>query len=124
MTENYFIFIETPLVMKTLKIVTMNIRQQPFKSAMKWYPNERVIRLNFIALSTQNILPVLIFICFQPRIFLADRKTGKMIDRVYETPLFLVFHHGNAYEKDGNIVMDLSAYPNAKVSQLIKQSVL
>ena len=91
MTDNYFVFVECPLILNSLKLMTMNLRQEPYSSAMEWFPKERA------------------------RILLADRKTGKMIDRIYEAPAFFTFHHGNAYEKDGHIIMDLCAFPNADV---------
>ena len=46
---------------------------------------------------------------------LADRKTGKLIETIYEAPPFFSFHHGNAFEKDGHIIIDLSHYENGKI---------
>ena len=44
-----------------------------------------------------------------------ERSTGKRLDTIYEAPGFFCFHHGNAYEKDGHIVVDLSLYDDGKV---------
>jgi len=41
-----------------------------------------------------------------------------MIDTVYEAPAFFTFHHGNAYEKDGHLIIDLSHYEDIKVQDL------
>jgi len=46
---------------------------------------------------------------------LADRKTGQVLPQIFEAPSFFVFHHGNAYEKDGNVIMDLSHFNDATV---------
>lgn len=46
---------------------------------------------------------------------LAERATGKLVPQIYEAPTFFTFHHGNAYEKDGYLVMDLSYYNDATV---------
>ncbi len=46
-TENYFIFIELPIVMNPLKLLSINLRQQAFSSAMEWYPKERVSLLSY-----------------------------------------------------------------------------
>ncbi len=46
---------------------------------------------------------------------LADRATGKIVPQIYEAPPFFTFHHGNAYEKDGYLIMDLSYYSDATV---------
>ena len=46
---------------------------------------------------------------------LADRATGKMVSQIYEAPSLFTFHHGNAYEKDGYLIMDLSYYNDATV---------
>ncbi|EFX64845.1 hypothetical protein DAPPUDRAFT_333779 [Daphnia pulex] len=83
-TENYFVFIEYPLIANTAKLLTMNLRQKAFDSSLDWTPNEHT------------------------RIILCERKTGDLVETVYETPPFFSFHIGNCYEKDGYLVMDLS----------------
>lgn len=52
------------------------------------------------------------------RIDLAERKTGKLVETSYEAPPFFCFHHGNAYEKDGYLIMDLSICKDLSVSIL------
>lgn len=47
---------------------------------------------------------------------LADRKTGEVLKTVYETKALFCFHHGNAYEEENHVVMDLCSYDDAKVS--------
>lgn len=46
---------------------------------------------------------------------LADRKTGEVLKTMYETKAFFCFHHGNAYEKDNHVIVDLCYYDDAKV---------
>lgn len=47
---------------------------------------------------------------------LADRKTGKVVDTIYEAKPFFCYHHANAFEKDGHVVMDLCTYDDPAVS--------
>lgn len=42
MTENYFVFVESPLVLNLLKFLTSRFRQVPMMFAFDWFPNERV----------------------------------------------------------------------------------
>ncbi|MFZ1401188.1 MAG: carotenoid oxygenase family protein, partial [Candidatus Promineifilaceae bacterium] len=43
-----------------------------------------------------------------------DRSSGAVVTQA-ETDAFFVFHQLNAYEQNGEIIMDLAAYPNASV---------
>ncbi|MFC7141189.1 carotenoid oxygenase family protein [Halosimplex aquaticum] len=48
------------------------------------------------------------------RFHVLDRETGERIATATADPWF-VFHHANAFEADGELVVDLVAYPNADV---------
>ncbi len=48
------------------------------------------------------------------RIFLVDRATGETSGPIVTDPFF-AFHHVNAYEADGEIVVDVSVYPDAAI---------
>ena len=41
---------------------------------------------------------------FQPKFVIVNRKTGEQVNAhvKYEAEQFVVFHHANAYEEDGN----------------------
>jgi len=48
------------------------------------------------------------------RFYVLDRETGERVATAAADPWF-VFHHVNAFEADGELVVDLVAYPNADV---------
>ena len=52
----------------------------------------------------------------QTRFLVVNRKTGQQLKTVYEAQGFFTFHHGNAYERDGHLVVDMATYNNGKVS--------
>lgn len=47
MTDNYFVLAEMPMTTNVVKLLSMNLRQQAFDSAMEWLPKENV-RLNYL----------------------------------------------------------------------------
>ena len=92
MSENYFIIAEQPLVLDLLGLFTSMIRRKPVSSTLKWYPNEKV---RFIVIS---------------------RSSGKQISEFeYLADPFFVFHHINAFEDSGHLVLDLCCYDDASV---------
>jgi carotenoid cleavage dioxygenase-like enzyme len=50
-------------------------------------------------------------------------KNGEPHPVVYETEKLFVFHHANAYEEDGHIVVDVSAYNSADVRLIFQQRI-
>lgn len=46
----------------------------------------------------------------QTLIHLIDRKTGKVVETKYYTGVMIVYHHVNAFEDDGHVVVDVIAY--------------
>uniref|UniRef100_A0A8D3C034 Uncharacterized protein n=1 Tax=Scophthalmus maximus TaxID=52904 RepID=A0A8D3C034_SCOMX len=86
MTENYFIFIEQPLKLDILRMATAYMRGVSWASCLKFCPEENTL------------------------IHLIDRKTGKVVETKYYTGVMIVYHHVNAFEDDGHVVVDVIAY--------------
>jgi len=98
-TDNYFIFAECPVSMPVLKILAMNMTRKSIEENFTFYPDRKT------------------------RFVVIERKTGKLIDTTYEAPPFFTFHHGNAYEKDGHLIVDLSHYNDIKIiSDLLRKN--
>ncbi|XP_068250106.1 carotenoid-cleaving dioxygenase, mitochondrial-like [Palaemon carinicauda] len=85
MTEKYFIFVEMPLVISLGKLIYNHITKEAFIGAFQWYPEEKT------------------------HFRVVDRRTGRQIPTRYSTEAFVTFHQTNAYEKDGQLVVDLTA---------------
>jgi len=49
----------------------------------------------------------------RPRFLVVDRRTGEHVATVPTDPFF-VYHHANAYERDGAVVLDCVAYPDGR----------
>ncbi|XP_060569813.1 carotenoid-cleaving dioxygenase, mitochondrial-like [Ruditapes philippinarum] len=83
MTENYNVYVEQPLFLNLLKIMTAKIRGSPMSNSLDWYPD---LKTRF-------------------RIF--DKKTGEEVNPEikYEADPLLVFHHINAYEANGENIL-------------------
>lgn len=88
MTENYYVYVEQPLFINLLKILTAKIRRATLLSAIEYWPT------------------------INARFRIIHRQTGEEVnpDFTYEAAPFMVFHHINAYEENGNIVMDVCGF--------------
>ncbi|XP_059812845.1 carotenoid-cleaving dioxygenase, mitochondrial-like isoform X1 [Hypanus sabinus] len=82
MTKNYIIFIEQPLKINIMKILTSQLRGKSFDCSISWEPE-----LNTI-------------------IHVANKHTGEVNPFKYYTEAFCLFHHINAFEDNGFIVLD------------------
>ena len=59
---------------------------------------------------------MLIEIPFNQTVFhVIDKKNGEVLSSHHQCKAMFVFHHINAYEQDGCIVVDLSAYEDDKI---------
>ncbi|QBD79866.1 carotenoid oxygenase family protein [Ktedonosporobacter rubrisoli] len=87
MTRNYIILVEFPLVIEPLKLM---LSGKPFYENMLWKP-ERGAR------------------------FLVMSKHDGSLAGTYESEAFFAFHHINAFEQDGDILVDLAAFPDARI---------
>jgi len=54
------------------------------------------------------------------RIHVTPKATGKTEALIYETDDLFTFHHINAYEENGFIIMDVAAYDSGKVEEFSK----
>lgn len=92
MTENYLVFLEQPLLVNTLKLATSQLKGRAFTDCLDWHPQEKV---KFIVIR---------------------KSTGEVLKAKYmsEEPFF-TFHHVNAYEVDGQLVVDVVAYSSPEI---------
>jgi beta,beta-carotene 9',10'-dioxygenase len=87
MSERYLILAEQPLVVNPLRLA---LSDRPFIENFEWKP-ERGSRFHVI-----------------------DRRSGE-VRGSYETEAFFHFHHANAFEEDGDLVVDLVAYDDPEI---------
>ncbi|HZU66127.1 MAG TPA: carotenoid oxygenase family protein [Ktedonobacteraceae bacterium] len=86
-TEHYIVLAEYPFRVMPLEMLS---GQKAFIQYFTWRPQEPAL---FIVMSRQD---------------------GSIVGR-YESEAFFSFHHINAFERAGEIVLDLSAYPDAAI---------
>lgn len=92
MSENYLVFLEQPLLVNTLKLATSQLKSRSLSDCFEWHPQEKV-KFIVIRKSTGEVVKVK-YVCEQP---------------------FFVFHHVNTFEVDGQLVVDLVAYPSPAI---------
>uniref|UniRef100_A0A8C8A4U5 Carotenoid-cleaving dioxygenase, mitochondrial n=1 Tax=Oryzias sinensis TaxID=183150 RepID=A0A8C8A4U5_9TELE len=83
MSENYVVFIEQPVKMDLLKIVTCNIRGKALSQGIYWDSNQETV------------------------FHLVDKHTGKVSPVKYYTKAISTFHQINAFEEDGFLMIDM-----------------
>jgi beta,beta-carotene 9',10'-dioxygenase len=89
MSQNYFIVAEFPLVVNPVDLL---LWLRPYIENFKWEPQRGT------------------------RFWVIDRHTGELAGQ-YDGDPFFAFHHINAFERDGELVVDLAAYPDAEIIQ-------
>ncbi len=94
-TNNYIGFVEFPLLWDVPTI----IRSFTILPAMKWTPERNT------------------------KIYIID-KAGKKVVREATVPAFFAYHHVNAFESNGSLVMDICAYDNADHLETFRLSTL
>lgn len=90
MTEHYLLLAEYAL--KLSNVLGMVVSGKSFIENFEWLPEEG------------------------SRFIVIDKASGKIVSEA-KTEAFFAFHHINAFERDGEIVADLAAYPDAKIVQ-------
>lgn len=87
MTAKYLILVESPLIVKPIKLRKAS---DPYFENYRWYPKKPA------------------------RFIVIDKDDGHIVT-IVETAAFFAFHQVNAYEENGEVVLDLVAYRDAKV---------
>lgn len=87
MSPNYFILTEFPFLVNPLKILFSN---RPFIENYRWKPEQGT------------------------KVHVVNRQTGSLEKTLVCDPFF-AFHHVNAFERDGLIIMDIVCYPDADI---------
>jgi beta,beta-carotene 9',10'-dioxygenase len=89
MSQNYFIIAEFPLVVNPIDLL---LWLRPYIENFKWEPRRGT------------------------RFWVIDRQTGELAGQ-YEGEAFFAFHHINAFEAGGELVVDLAGYDDAQIIQ-------
>lgn len=87
MTEHYLVLTEFPLVVNPLRL---RFSGKPFIRNYKWEPQRGV------------------------RFHVVDKKTGRVVKET-GSDAFFAFHHVNAFEEDGAVIVDIVAYPDPTI---------
>jgi beta,beta-carotene 9',10'-dioxygenase len=88
LTPNFIILVEFPLILKDP--LQMGLGFKPFAENFEWRPEKGTV------------------------IRVISKSSGEEIQR-YSAPAFFAFHHINAFEKSGEIFLDLAAYQDARI---------
>ena len=91
-TENYLLLVENPLVVNPIRLA---LGAAPFIDNYRWRP-ERGLRMHAF-----------------------DRRTGERA-RSWRADAAFVFHTINAYERDDTICLDVCAYADASIIDLLR----
>ncbi|XP_019719752.1 beta,beta-carotene 9',10'-oxygenase-like isoform X1 [Hippocampus comes] len=90
MSENYVVFIEQPIKIDLVKIVTCKLRGKAFSDAVYWDPKQETV------------------------LHLIDKKTGEASPVKYYAKAFSNFHQINAFEEAGFLILDLCCADDGK----------
>ncbi|XP_075694887.1 carotenoid-cleaving dioxygenase, mitochondrial-like [Rhinoderma darwinii] len=96
MTENYIVFIEQPMKMNLMKIITCNITGSPISNCLSWDPRYDTV------------------------FHVANKHTGELHSVTFHTQAVAMFHQINAYEDQDCIVLDLCCQDDGVVVQLFR----
>ncbi|XP_022245722.1 beta,beta-carotene 9',10'-oxygenase-like isoform X2 [Limulus polyphemus] len=90
-TDNYIVFVEQPLLLSLWKMLWLHVRGNAYIDAIEWHPELKAY------------------------FHVIDRYTGRPLPVNYSALSFMVFHHINAYEESGHLVVDMCCYNDANV---------
>lgn len=89
-TEQYVVLVECPLTVNPLRLATTSFHKTPFIENYRWHPEQGT------------------------RFHIIDRDNGTVVNTCEGDPFF-AFHYVNAFEQDGNLVIDASSYPDTSI---------
>lgn len=89
-TDNHIVLLAGPLTISVGKLVGSALAKRSFLESMEWKPE----------LGTE----ILVF----------DRHSGELL-REFETETMFCFHHVNAFERDGRLVVDVCAFEDPAI---------
>ncbi|NWF68114.1 MAG: carotenoid oxygenase family protein [Chloroflexi bacterium] len=87
LSPRYAIIIEYPFTVNPLNLL---LWMRPFIENYQWQPRQAT------------------------KFFIIDRHSGELVGRCESDPFF-AFHHVNAFEQDGELLVDLVGYPDASI---------
>jgi carotenoid cleavage dioxygenase-like enzyme len=97
MTENYLVFVEFPLVLNPMALAFAKIDSfETYIKHFKWLPKQGT------------------------RFIIVEKSTGKVVEM--KSDAIFSFHHANAYEDEGRIVIDFLAHDFSKLGRVFPQS--
>ncbi|POI28935.1 hypothetical protein CIB84_007315, partial [Bambusicola thoracicus] len=96
MSENYIIFIEQPIKLNLLRIITSKFRGKPISEGINWEPQ------------------------YNTRFHVVDKRSGKVLPGQWYTKPFVTFHQINAFEDRGCVVLDLCCQDDGKTLAVYK----
>ncbi|XP_040037204.2 carotenoid-cleaving dioxygenase, mitochondrial [Gasterosteus aculeatus] len=90
MSENYVVFIEQPIKMDLMKIVTCKLRGKAMSDGIYWDPKLETV------------------------FHVVNKKNGEVSSVKYHTKAISTFHQINAFEEDGFLMIDLCCSDNGQ----------
>ncbi|XP_070552531.1 carotenoid-cleaving dioxygenase, mitochondrial-like [Ptychodera flava] len=96
MTDNYFIFVEQPLIVKEWQVLSKRFFQKTYADCVEWNPSMKTL------------------------FHVIRRDTGQILPMTYKADAFAVFHHVNAFEEGGHLIVDVCAYKGGIDFQTLK----
>ncbi|XP_063799268.1 carotenoid-cleaving dioxygenase, mitochondrial-like isoform X2 [Pseudophryne corroboree] len=90
MTENFIVFMEQPIKLNVLKIITSKITGKPILDSFRWDP------------------------IFDTVFHVANKHTGELHSVTFHTAAVMMYHQINSYEDQGCIVIDICCQDDGK----------
>lgn len=91
MSENYVVFIEQPIKIDLLKIVTCKLRGRALSDGIYWDPTQETV------------------------FHLVDKQSGEVSSVKYHSKAISTYHQINAFEEDGFLMLDMCCSDDGKV---------
>ncbi|XP_034721918.1 beta,beta-carotene 15,15'-dioxygenase-like, partial [Etheostoma cragini] len=91
MTERHFVFVEQPFKLDLVKLATAYARGVTLGSCLRFDKDDITL------------------------FHVISRETGKAVSTRFYGDALVVFHHVNAYEEDGHVVVDLVSYEDCNL---------